>query len=71
MSRFWSGRAYRLTVAPVGELAEFAGVFRRNREAGGWSGRGEKAQRRLIGRQKLVTGVKIGQRLPAVRRSAG
>jgi len=53
-----------------GEAAEFGGVFRRNR-APGWSGRGEKAQRRLVEWQKLVTGVKIGQRLPAVRRSAG
>jgi len=31
-----------------GEPAEFAGVFRRNRKPG-WSGRGEKAQRRLMG----------------------
>jgi len=53
-----------------GEAAEFAGVFRRNREPD-WLHRGEKAQRRLVEWQKLVTGVKIGQRLPAVRRSAG
>jgi len=53
-----------------GETAEFVGVFRRNRKPG-WSGRGEKAQRQLMGWQKLATGAKIGQRLPAVRRSAG
>jgi len=53
-----------------GEAAEFGGVFRRNREPG-WSGRGEKAQRRLIGRHKLATGAKIGRQLPAGRRSAG
>jgi len=41
-----------------GGSAEFAGMFRRNRRPG-WSGRGEKAQRRLIGWQKLATGVKI------------
>jgi len=45
-------------------------MFRRNR-APGWSGRGEQAQRLLIGWQKLASGVKIGQQLPAVRRSAG
>jgi len=53
-----------------GKAAEFVGVFRRNR-APGWSGRGEKAQRRLMGRQMLTAGAKIGQRLPAGRRSAG
>jgi len=53
-----------------GETAEFGGVFRRNREPG-WSGRGEKAQRLLVEWQKLTGRVKIGQRLPAVRRSAG
>jgi len=53
-----------------GEAAEFAGMFRRNRGPG-WSGRGGKAQRRLIGWQKLAFGAKIGQRLLAVRRSAG
>jgi len=53
-----------------GETAEFGGMFRRNR-APGWSGRGEKAQRRLMGRQKLAVGAKIGQWLPANRRSAG
>jgi len=37
----------------------------------GWLGRGEKAQRRLVGRQKLTIGAKIGYQLPAGRRSAG
>jgi len=63
-----------LTGSPLrrrGEAAEFAGMFRRNR-APGWSGRGEKAQRPLVGEwQKLASGAKIGQQLPAVRRSAG
>jgi len=70
VSRFWSERACRLTVAPVGEPAEFAGMFRRNRGPG-WLGRGEKAQRRLVEWQKLATGAKIGQQWLAVRRSAG
>jgi len=42
-----------------GETAEFGITFRRNR-APGWSGRGEKAQRQLIGRHKLIIGAKIG-----------
>jgi len=53
-----------------GEAAEFGGVFRRNRGPG-WSGRGEQAQRPLVGWQKLAFGAKIGRQLPADRRSAG
>jgi len=45
-------------------------MFRRNRGPG-WSGRGEKAQRPLVGWQMLAFGAKIGRQLPADRRSAG